>query len=326
MSTSWAVHVPLLPGELFSTWLSRAALVQGCDPMVLTGSLWPGWRAWTRDLDRGLSIERMDVLVAKSGLGHQQLEEATLRPIVQAIAPHLVNRRVAWPWILAQGSRNRRRFGGLQYCPRCLEDDALPYFRQQWRLAWHIGCDRHGCLLADHCGHCLAPVEPHRCRARDGVQTRCPSCGDDLRLNRTSPACIDVLAFQQTADAILREGSGSWVGVTLELPMWFVAARKHASGRIRVLASDQKPPTLTALPLELLRPSERVVRLRMAYRGMHGIAKGAALPMERRTSITYSRSGLVRTEHPNLMRLPRSQARVQGDWVRLLRRLRLGQP
>lgn len=265
----------------------------------------------------------MDVLAARSGVPRLQLEEATLRPVVQAIAPHATACKVGWPWVLAQGSRNRRRFGGLQYCPRCLDEDPQPYFRRRWRLAWHVGCERHGCLLADHCGGCRGPVEPHRCRAVDAVQTRCPSCSLDLRATLTAAACRDALAFQRAADAVVSAGCGAWAGSMLGLPAWFDAARQHAGGRIRLLATDQTPQTLTALPLVLQRPSERVVRLRMAFRGMLGTAKGGMVPSESRAG-AGSRGAPARA--PKQLPPPRTQARVQGDWIRLLRRLRVGQP
>lgn len=325
MSFPWAIRVPLLPGELFSTWLSRAALAQGCDPIVLTGNVWPRWRAWTRDLDRGLSAERLDTLASRSGLCRLQLEEATLRPIIQQIAPDAVERKDAWPWVMAQGSRNRRRFGGLQYCPQCLTEDGMPYFRRHWRLAWHTGCERHGCLLADHCGNCRAPVEPHRCRAMDGVQTRCPSCSIDLRATRTDSACHEALAFQQAADAVLVAGRGSWAGATLQPPAWFAAARTHAGGRLRLLATDPNPQSLTALRLILQRPSERTFRVRMACRGMRGHAKGDLLRRTRYTVLAGSRHAPVPSS-ASKPPLPRAPAKVQGDWLRLLRRLRVGQP
>jgi hypothetical protein len=325
LSAPWPVHVPLLPDELFSTWLSRAALAQGCDPMVLTGVLWPRWRAWTRDLDRGLSEDRLDALVARSGLCRSRLEGATLRPVIRAIAPHFVESKTSWPWVLAQGSRNRRRFGGLQYCADCLTEDAQPYFRRRWRLAWHIGCERHRCLLADHCGHCRAPVQPHRCRALDEVQTMCPDCRGDLRAARTARACADTLAFQRAADAVLVSGGGTWSGEVLELAAWFDAARRHAGGRIRFLAVDEVPSSLSALPLVLQRPSERVIRLRMAHRGMQGLDKGDALPgrAKRHMTAECAPDHVVPSKHSPL---PRPPAKVHGDWVRLLRRMRVGLP
>jgi len=321
MNGAWVVKVPLLRDELFSTWLARAALAQGCDPMVLTGSIWPGWRAWTRDLDRGLSDEHLDLLAANSGLEKHALEAATLRPVVCAIAPRAAGSNCAWPWVMALGSRNRRRFGGLQYCPECLGEDELPYFRRAWRLAWHVGCEKHGCLLGDHCSHCKAPVEPHLCRAVDQVLSRCPGCGHDLREGRTVAACADALAFQRAADLVLQARDGIWAGTRVEAERWFAMASRHAGGRIRLLPGDAAPSALTSLPTVLQRPSERVLRLQMAYRAMQGGLQASVLAM-RCVASSRSRSRGAPGRPPT----PRPRATVNGEWIRLLRRLRLGQP
>lgn len=327
MTPAWAAHVPLLPNELFSTWLARAALIQGCDPMVLTGSLWPGWRAWARDLDRGICAGRLDVLAKRSGISHAQLERATLRPMLSVIAPQVSIERPTWPWVMAQGSRNRRRFGGLQYCSPCLAEDREPYFRRNWRLAWHVGCRRHGCLLSDHCSRCLAPAEPHRCRVVDQVLSLCPNCGFDLRAGKTETVCMEALAFQCEADKVAQMGYGISGGSKVASGEWFATASRHAAGRIRVLAMDQAPLALTALPLILQRPSERVLRLRMAYRGMHGSEKGN--PVLEGLSKKKMCSGRESVNTPMQIKQlppPRPRAKVNGEWIRMLRRLRVGQP
>ncbi|MGL6052732.1 MAG: TniQ family protein, partial [Aeromonas salmonicida] len=105
MSTRWAVPVSLLPDELFSSWLTRAALAQGCDPLVLTGELWPRWRVWASDPDRGLSEERLSTLAGSSGIDVLKFEMATLRPIASAITSVSLDHLPIWPWVLALGSR-----------------------------------------------------------------------------------------------------------------------------------------------------------------------------------------------------------------------------
>lgn len=324
----WAIHVEMLPDELFSTWLARVALAQGCDPIHLTGSLWPRWRAWTVDLDRGLRADRLAVLAARSGVEAPRLEAAMLHPLLTLVAPTVKPEQAIWPWVLMQGSRNRRRQGGLQFCPTCLAEDTTPRFRRTWRMAWHVGCMRHGMLLADHCGCCQAPIEPHRACARDVTLCRCPTCGYDLRRTTTAIACVDALMFQGVADQVLASGYGTWSASRVTCEAWFSLAAQHLRGRIFGRQEDVVPRGLTSLALNLLRPSERALRLRMALRGMTGEARGEPLLPQRRRTVPNGAS-LGNTAKCATSRSPtpaRPPAKVQGEWIRLLRRLRIGHP
>ncbi len=330
MTRPWTIHVTVLPDELFSTWLVRAALAQGCDPLHLTGALWPRWRAWTVDLDRGLRDDRLATLAARSGVEAVRLEAATLRPVLAAVAPSVKPVRANWPWVLAQGSRNRRRRGGLQFCPPCLDEDTTPYFRRAWRLAWHVGCTRHRTLLADHCGHCQASVEPHRLRAGDVTLCRCPTCGHDLRRTTTAAACALALAFQVKADQVLADGLATWSASSVSREAWFRLAGIHAGGKILGRLDDAvlSDSGITSLPMQLQRPSERVLRLRMALRSMNGEPRGQPVLSllgssgpQRAGASAVSRLGGSRRPAP-----ARAQAKVKGEWIRLLRRLRLGHP
>lgn len=329
MTQPWAIHVPLLPDELFSAWLVRAALAQGCDPMHLTSSLWPRWRAWTIDLDRGLKSDRLAVLATRSGIDASRLEAAMLHLVIAAVAPGVRPEQANWPWLLSQGSRNRRRRGGLQFCPLCLSEDPTPYFRRAWRLAWHVGCPRHGRLLADHCGRCLSPAEPHRTRAVDLTLCRCTTCSHDLRHTRTLDVCADALAFQVAADEVLASGSGTWSASIVTCATWFEMAAKHAGGKILGRSEDAAVEGITSLALNLQRPSERALRLRMAFRGMNNEPRGRPLLVSRQVD-KPDRSVVLSDERQHEISctptIARPQAKVQGEWIRLLRRLRIGQP
>ncbi|WP_162232299.1 TniQ family protein [Methylogaea oryzae] len=122
---------------------------------------------------------------------------------------------------MALGARNTKRHGGLQYCPSCLAEDAKPYYRLQWRLAWHTGCQKHGCLLLDRCRACGAPVEPHRLLAEDRHVAVCATCKAGLGEGSPVPQSPDALALQRLADAISLQGHGVFHGQTLTTAEWF---------------------------------------------------------------------------------------------------------
>lgn len=281
-TSKWGVPVPLFPDELLTSWLVRAALAHGCDPLVLTDWLWPKWRIWTTDLDRGLSPERLSVLAKASGVAVSAFEATCLRTIITAVASEPFEDSAIWPWVLALGSRNRKRQGGLQYCPLCLKEDKKPYYRVHWRLAWHTCCLQHGVSLLDRCPHCAAAIEPHRLSAFDGDVALCATCKRDLRDAEPSRYHPGSLAFQQAADRVVRREEIANFGIsTLSSHQWFALSRyfvrllrKMALGQSNGLATfaaslgvatDELASPATGLALEFLPVQERTVLLAGAW-------------------------------------------------------------
>lgn len=217
----WARPVPIFPDELLSSWLVRAALAQGCDPLVLTGCIWPKWRAWTQDVDRAVTTERLAALARLSGISVDTFEAVTLQVAINRTCGKTPSRMGTWPWILSLGARNTKRRGGLQYCPECLLADHEPYYRIQWRFAWHTGCERHGRSLLDRCWNCGAPLEPHRLRSEDKQIATCATCRADLRATIGNPWSAAAQAFQITADKVITERTGVALGQSLLVSEWF---------------------------------------------------------------------------------------------------------
>jgi len=225
----WSVVAPLLPGEIISSWLVRAALMQGCDPMTLTLAAWPKWRLWTQDADRFFDEARLDSICALSGLGKAPLKSATLFPIANEIYGQAPPEKAAWTWFVAPGARNTKRHTGIQYCPTCMKSDSVPYFRRRWRFAWHTGCEVHGHALLDRCHACNAPVEYHRLRAEDNLITVCATCKSDLRAASVHRSQPDAQRFQLLADDILRSGIGTFQEDAIVTAQWFELANYFVS-------------------------------------------------------------------------------------------------
>lgn len=217
----WARMVPIQPDELLSSWLVRASLSQGCDPLVLTGYVWPKWRAWTVDVDQTVTSERLTALARLSGIPADIFKAATLQLVTAGICGTSPSLKRVRPWILTLGARNLKRNGGLQYCPECLSEDREPYFRLHWRFAWHTGCPLHRKSLLDRCWNCEAPLEPHRLIAEDGHVAICATCRADLRAARGGSWLSSARGFQLMADQILQEHAGVALGKLHTASEWF---------------------------------------------------------------------------------------------------------
>ena len=254
----WSLEVPLLPDELFSSWLIRAALKQGCDPLAFSSYFWPYQRVWTQDIDRGLPLEELNHLSQDSGISQSAFITASLRPIASRISKIPLSYFNTWPWILALGARNRHHRNGLQYCPICLAKDKIPYYRLSWRLAWHTVCTHCGSQLMDRCPQCGSAIEPHKLLAKEAHIAICTNCHADLR--STSLTVSDENKQQTIADTCSLTGSGVYDTSILKACDWFELLR-YFIGLIR-RASTAHPKQLSIffnalnIPIDQIRPSQ----------------------------------------------------------------------
>lgn len=358
----WTLRVPLLADESLSSWLARAALRQGCDPLALTGAIWPGWRVWTRDVDRDIPLARLGPLVKASGIPAAEFQQAALRGACERINGHPLPDNRTWPWLLALGTRNRVRHGGQQCCPLCFAQDAAPYFRRTWRLAWHVGCPLHGVPLIDGCPDCQAPIEPHRLVADDQHLSQCSRCRFDWRHTAYTPISQGTLRFQQIADEVLQAEHAILGNKEVSASEWFAAtafllgvvrraSRYPASELAHTLRSLGIPVTvdllpLTGLPFELLPVSERSALLTVTQ-GMLDVGLNEMFAVFRKNEVMATALHDPRKPPPLVIRSilangsthqktprsglqqphqPKSERAVRAAWARLQRRMKTETP
>lgn len=227
----WLFKVALQPDELITSWLLRVALRHYCDPMSLTGSIWPDWRVWTIDPDRRMPQDRLASLSALSGIPIESFQRALLKNIAHVVygtsQKPLPNG--TWTWILSLGKRNRKHYAGMQVCTDCLASDTA-YLRISWRLAWHTHCHIHGKPLIQRCPNCQHLIQQNYLVAQDATINRCTVCKSLLgapkdRHNINAKRSSLALEFQSKADNVISTGYGSYNHTLLQSNKWFEVAR-----------------------------------------------------------------------------------------------------
>ena len=164
-----------------------------------------------------------------------------------------------WTWITTLGSRNRRRRGGMQYCPACFREDRHPYYRLRWRFAWHTVCESHSVALRDGCPFCNAPIEPHRLAAGSKSAGCCARCSFSLENVDPAPCDPRTITFQRTADRVLASGSGVALSVEIAPHEWFGLLSFYISTVRRAGHTEAGSPlrrflaTLNVIPPEIPR-------------------------------------------------------------------------
>jgi len=184
------------------------------------------------------------------------------------------------PWITPIGHHGRRHLKhGQQFCVDCLREDAHPYFRRSWRLAFNVLCEKHSVYLLDACPICGAPVEFHagdfgvRLLPLECPITLCPNCNHDYRYwpGHAFPANPEAIEFQVHLTHCLNFGWGHTLPGSINYSHLFFAGLRQlvqlapSRGRFsRVLHQlqlslgmlDFGPPQI-ATPFEFRRIHER---------------------------------------------------------------------
>ncbi|NRP21985.1 hypothetical protein LPJGGPFB_05244 [Ensifer adhaerens] len=169
VSDRWPSVVAPQHDELLSSWVHRLAYANGVAPRAFARVLGLSPGMWSATLDPRLPVYVARLLHARTGLSLRKLSVMPMKssPLKQLLLP----------------LRNDGRRGSstwLQFCPRCLADDAQPYFRQRWRFATQVSCLIHGCGLRDRCPCCASRIAPFD-QVELVPQHFCAGCGFDLR-------------------------------------------------------------------------------------------------------------------------------------------------
>lgn len=170
-----------------SSWMVRLAFANGY-PLHTFYACLLGYRGaiWNRDVDRHPPLALLDILAHHSGQLRETLHAMTLAAYAGVVFENLSHVGNA-TWILPVGVFHRtRRRAGLQFCPRCLESDSIPYYRRSWRLALCAICERHLCVMQENCPRCKATIAFYRHGIGRGKEISpqnlrlCHMCGFDL--------------------------------------------------------------------------------------------------------------------------------------------------
>lgn len=166
----WPIHPQPLEDEILSSWMIRLAhanrfkvhdfykLYFGNDKQI-----------WTRDIDHLAPNWLINGLSAHTGVPIDRVKNMALRSY-EGFIFEKYNLTTTIRGILPLGIYHRtRKFYGQQFCPACLAEDKIPYFRKKWRVAYINTCNFHNIFLHDRCPHCQQPIMPHRSDMKEKV-------------------------------------------------------------------------------------------------------------------------------------------------------------
>lgn len=75
----------------------------------------------------------------------------------------------------------------MKFCPMCLREDNVPYFRKIWRVAFYNICHKHKCRMYEECPQCKAILDISSMYANKLTYEFCHKCGFDFKKARRLP-------------------------------------------------------------------------------------------------------------------------------------------
>ncbi|MCH8618029.1 TniQ family protein [Undibacterium sp. TS12] len=243
----WLIRPKPFDDELLSSWMVRIAWHNVEKLESLCSKLW-GTRSQilNADIDRTALLGRYEIIADKCGVSHDRAWQTTLAAYKGILFDDIPTLGAAH-WVMPLGGRKRHRFlYGLQCCPACLREDAEPYYRRQWRLAFITVCLKHHQVLIDRCDCCGSPLSFHESdfgsyRIPDTLNmTICHRCGRDYRDIPTAPyeKCQwghFVEAFQKIAESAMED---NWARVSAREEIYAILFFNGIRHLLRAIATN----------------------------------------------------------------------------------------
>lgn len=161
-SQYWPNIKPPLKNESFSSWILRNTLA-GLNDIRSLFRLY-GIDAEINDFDLDIDADLLSLFASKTGFSKKKLTELGLFDVFssfRAINDNLhqknrIGKAIFFTKPLSPQNKNGKN--GFRYCPHCLKDDGIPYYRKQWRITINTICEKHACLLSNKCPKCTNSI------------------------------------------------------------------------------------------------------------------------------------------------------------------------
>ena len=167
--------------ELLSSWLTRVAIEHRRQlPIFLTLFVKKeGNQVSRRDLDFIFDEKFLENLASKSNLKIENIFQMSLR----SEEGYLFScNDCLYPPLQIRKLTDKRTHNGLMYCPKCLAEDKIPYFRKKWRYQFYNACPKHKVFLTDRCWRCYEKINFAKIKHLKEICI-CHKCEKDFREN-----------------------------------------------------------------------------------------------------------------------------------------------
>lgn len=242
---TWDFCPEVLENESFLSWFTRLAKENCSDVRLLY-----------HQLKRRRSLKNIKISVIEQELPMLESDDGIRKEIIRSLTPFLrieiennENLSQMWGKVESKWDFLNMPLKSPRFCPHCLHEDNLPYFRNSWFRKPYTICYKHQCILLDSCPHCGAVIEFWKTQWNEPIEC-CHKCG--LKIYDTTHGIFyirgtDHYKFIQEVYESSRFNSIKIEPYLFFRQLWKVIVSESESTFIKDLHSVESP-----IPVELL--------------------------------------------------------------------------
>lgn len=211
----WPSFVKPLPDEVFTSWLLRMSRSHLVRYYTFCSSYFDGIEFWNRDLDKALPEEIKAMIIKKTILKASDIQEMLLSSYHSKIFVNDLGKRNPWftPFSVYNYKYAAKHQTTLSVCTSCLKNDnAVPYYRKQWRLSIQTICTTCKTEMIDACPECgsqinhLISEKGRKSQTPIFPITYCWKCLYDLQKSETRKPSLHLLDMQGYLNQVIESG------------------------------------------------------------------------------------------------------------------------
>ena len=158
-------------GEIFSSWFARCAYAHKTHPKTFWNLHFPRDKfiyTITPNIDATISDEVLQIISLKTSFSMTKLKNMTMMFYDSYLQEQIIR------------NGTNKFLTNYRFCPKCWQEDKIPYIRKEHRIVFSTFCKKHKCYLQDKCPKCKTPISAFKMFENELTYEFCSNCGFEL--------------------------------------------------------------------------------------------------------------------------------------------------
>lgn len=157
--------------EIFSSWFARCAYAHKTHPRTFWHLHFPKDKfiyTLSQNIDATVSDKILQILSIKTSFSFSKLRNMTMKSYDVFLQEEIIS------------NGNNKFLTNYRFCPKCLQEDKIPYIKKEHRVVFSTFCQKHKCYLLDKCPKCQTQISVLKMFNNELTYEFCCNCGFEL--------------------------------------------------------------------------------------------------------------------------------------------------